>query len=100
MQMCDNVVEDRKAATSMMWSVESGGMGKSITALIETVVQTNLQAMQELLRAENPQDLLKLQQRFTCDYMTVPMRGTMALVDAQAAGYAGAALPASPRTAA
>jgi hypothetical protein len=57
-------------------------MGKSTTALIEAVVQTNLQAMQEMLRAENPKAMLELQQRFACDYMAVLMRGTMALVDA------------------
>jgi hypothetical protein len=85
----------------MTRSMEFGGVGKSTTALIEAVVQTNLQAMQELLRAENPRDLLKLQQRFACDYMAVLMRGTMELVDAiEAAGYAGAAWSASPRTAA
>jgi hypothetical protein len=81
--------------------MEFAGMGKSTTALIDAVVQTNLRAMQELLRAENPQDLLKLQQRFACDYMAVLMRGTMALVDAiEVAGYAGVALSASLRTAA
>jgi hypothetical protein len=95
MQMCDNVVEDRKAATSMMWSVDSGGMGKSITALIETVVQTNLQAMQELLRADDSKVVLELQQRFVRDYIAALMRGTMALVNAIEA----AALVGSPRTA-
>ena len=36
----------------MMWSMEFAGMGKTTAALIEAVVQTNLGAMQELLRAE------------------------------------------------
>ena len=94
--MSDNVVEMRakaqrpvaspstegKAVNPLIWSMEFGGMGKSTTALIEAVVQTNLQAMQQLLGAENPKAMLELQQRFACDYMTVLMRSTMALVDA------------------
>jgi hypothetical protein len=53
-----------KAANPMMWSMEFTGLGKSTTALIAAVVQTNLQAIQELLRAENPKAMLELQQRF------------------------------------
>jgi hypothetical protein len=60
-----------KAINPMIWSLEFGGMGKSTTALVEAVVQTNLQAMQQLLRAENPKAVLELQQRFACDYMAV-----------------------------
>jgi hypothetical protein len=66
----------------MIWSLEFGGLEKSTTALIEAVVQTNLRAMQELLRAENPEAMLELQQRFACNYTAALMRGTMALVDA------------------
>jgi hypothetical protein len=62
--------------------MEFTGMGKSTTALIKAVVQTNLRAMQELLRAENPKAMLELQQRFAYEYMAVLIRGTMALVDA------------------
>ncbi len=87
--MSNNVVEMRAkaeaAATparSMMWSMElGGGMGKSTTDLIKAVVQINLQATQELLRIESPADLLRLQQRFACDYVAALMRGTMALVN-------------------
>ena len=71
-----------KATSPMIWSMEFGGLGKSTTALIEAVLQTNLRAMQELLRAENPKAMLELQQRFACDYIAVLMRGTMALVGA------------------
>jgi hypothetical protein len=71
-----------KAIRPMMLSLEFGGMGKSTTALIDAVVQTNLRAMQELLRAENPKAMLELQQRFASEYMAALMRGTMALVDA------------------
>jgi hypothetical protein len=113
--MSDNVVEMRPKAQSpsktplagekaigpMMFSMEFSGMGKSTTALIEAVVQTNLQAMQELLRVESPRALLQLQQRFACEYVSALMRGTMVLVDAiQAAGCARAALAASPPAAA
>jgi hypothetical protein len=71
-----------KAVSPMMWSMEFTGMGKSTTALIAAVVQTNLQAIQELLRAENPKAVLELQRRFACEYAAVLMQGTMALVDA------------------
>ena len=76
--MSDNVVEMRpkaqgpattplaegKAVSPIMSSMEFPSMGKSTTALIAAVVQTNLRAMQELLRAENPKAVLELQQRF------------------------------------
>jgi hypothetical protein len=39
-------------------------MGRSITTLIDGVVQTNLQAAQELLRVDNPEAFMELQQRF------------------------------------
>jgi hypothetical protein len=92
---------EEKAIGSMMWSMELGGMGKSATALIEAVVQTNLQAMQELVRVDSAKALLKLQQRFACDYMAALTRGTMAIVDAiEAARYARAALAASQPAAA
>jgi hypothetical protein len=77
-----------KAVSPMMWSMDFPGIGKS-TALIAAVVQTNLQAMQELLRAENPKAMLKLQQRFACEYAAVLMQGTMALVDAIESAAAG-----------
>jgi hypothetical protein len=63
--------------------------GRSTAALIEAVVQTNVRAMQELLRAENPKAMLALQQRFACDYIAVLMRGTMALVAAIESTAAG-----------
>jgi hypothetical protein len=92
---------EEKAIGSIMWSMESGSIGKSTTALIEAVVQTNLQAMQELLRVDSPKALLKLQQRFACDYTAALMRGTMAVVEAiEAAGKGRAALDASPPAAA
>ena len=78
-----------KAASPMMLSMEFTGLGKSTTALIAAVVQTNLQAIQELLRAENPKAMLELQQRFACEYAAVLMRGTMGLLDAIELAAAG-----------
>jgi hypothetical protein len=78
-----------KAVSPLMSSMEFTGMRKSITALIEAVVQTNLRTMQELLRAENPRAMLELQQRFACEYTTVLMQGTLALVDAIESATAG-----------
>jgi hypothetical protein len=78
-----------KAVSPMMSSMDFTGMGKSTTALIEAVVQTNLRAMQERLRAENPKAVLELQQRFACEYTAVLMQGTMALVDAIELAAAG-----------
>jgi hypothetical protein len=71
-----------EAVSPMMSPVDFTGMGKSTTALIEAVVQTNLRAMQELLRAENPKAVLELQRRFACEYTAVLMQGTTALIDA------------------
>lgn len=78
-----------KATSPMMLSMEFTGLGKSTTALIAAVVQTNLQAIQELLRTENPKAMLELQQRFACEYAAVLMRGTMGLVDAIELAAAG-----------
>jgi hypothetical protein len=70
-----------EAVSPMMSPVDFTGMGKSTTALIEAVVQTNLRAMQELLRAENPKAVLELQRQFVREYMSVLMQGTMTLVN-------------------
>jgi hypothetical protein len=64
-------------------------MGGSITALIEGVVQTNLRATQELLRLENPEALVELQQRFVRDYMAALMQGAMTFVNAIKSGMPG-----------
>jgi hypothetical protein len=73
---------ERKAVSPMMWSMKFTGIGKGTTALIAAVLRTNLEAMQELLRAKNPKAVLELQQRFACEYAAVLMQGSMALVDA------------------
>jgi hypothetical protein len=61
-------------------------MGRSITTLIDGVVQTNLRAAQELLRVDNPEAFMELQQRFVREYMATLMQGTMALVSAMQVG--------------
>jgi hypothetical protein len=61
-------------------------MGRSITTLIDGVVQTNLRAAQELLRVDNPEAFMELQQRFVREYMAALMQGTMALVSAMQVG--------------
>ena len=71
-----------KAVTPMMSSEDFTGMMKSTAALVEAVVQTNLRAAQELLRAENPKAVLELQRRFVREYTAVLMQGTMTLVGA------------------
>jgi hypothetical protein len=78
-----------KTVTPMMSPMDFTGMVKSTAALIEAVVQTNLQATQELLRAENPKALLELQQRFVCEYTAVLMQATMTLVGAIESAEAG-----------
>jgi hypothetical protein len=71
-----------KAVSPMVLPMEFIGMGKSTTALIAAVVQTNLRAVQELLRAENPKAMLELQRRFAHEYAAFLIQGTTALVDA------------------
>ena len=66
----------------MMSSEDFTGMMKSTAALVEAVVQTNLRAAQELLRAENRKAVLELQRRFVREYTAVLMQGTMTLVGA------------------
>jgi hypothetical protein len=82
-------LRERKSVSPMMLPMEFIGMGKSTTALIAAVVQNNLRAMHELLRVENPEAMLELQQRFAREYVAVLMQGTIALVDAIKLAAAG-----------
>ena len=66
----------------MMSPLDFTDMGRSITTLIDGVVQTNLRAAQGLLRVDNPEAFVELQQRFVREYMAALMQGTMALVSA------------------
>jgi hypothetical protein len=52
-------------------------------------VQTNLRAAQGLLRVDNPEAFVELQQRFVREYMAALMQGTMALVSAMQVGIGG-----------
>ena len=49
-------------------------------------MQTNLRAAQGLLRVDNPEAFVELQQRFVREYMAALMQGTMALVSAMQVG--------------
>jgi hypothetical protein len=73
---------DERAVTPMISSVDFDGMTKNTAALIEAVVQTNLRATQELLRAKSPEEVLELQQRFVREYLAVLMQGAMTFVGA------------------
>jgi CBS domain-containing protein len=61
----------------------SGGMQdlqRSVSATVERVVQTNLQATQQLFRLNNTAGLVELQQRFTGEYLNALMEGTCNIV--------------------
>jgi hypothetical protein len=73
-------------ANRTMSPLDFTDMGRSITTLIDGVVQTNLRAAQELLRVDNPEAFMELQQRFVREYMAALMQGTMALVSAMQVG--------------
>jgi hypothetical protein len=51
-------------------------------AFVNAVMQTNLRAAQALLRADNPEAVLKLQQRFVREYTAALIQGTMTIVGA------------------
>jgi hypothetical protein len=71
-----------KYADTMTPPLDLADMGGSITKLIECVVRANLRATQELLRVENREEFLELQQRFVREYLATLMQGTMAVVKA------------------
>jgi hypothetical protein len=71
---------------TMMSPMDFTDMGMSMAALIHGVVQTNLRAMQELSRVENPQALAELQRRFAREYIAALQDGTMRLVSALRSG--------------
>jgi hypothetical protein len=57
-------------------------MGASMTGLIEGVVRANVRAAQELLRVDNQEAFVELQQRIVREYLATLMQGTMTLVKA------------------
>jgi hypothetical protein len=67
---------------TMMSPMDVTDVGSNMTALIHGVMQTNLRAMLEISRAENPQALADLQRRFAREYMTALQHGIMTLVSA------------------
>ncbi len=66
----------------MMSSEDFTGMMKSTAALVEAVVQTNLRAAQELLRAEIQRLCWNRSGGLVREYTAVLMQGTMTLVGA------------------
>jgi len=90
-QMSQKLLETARGTSESMShlfalpSTAEGGlrdMQKSLTGIVEGVVQTNLRATQELLRLSNPVGVIELQQRFLRAYMDALMQGTTALVQA------------------
>jgi poly(hydroxyalkanoate) depolymerase family esterase len=57
-------------------------MTRDMTSLINAVTLTNLRSAQELLRADNPEAVAELQQRFIREYTDTLLQGTMTIVDA------------------
>jgi len=57
------------------------GPTKNPASFVHAVVQTNVRATEELLRAENPKAVLELQRRFVREYTTALLQGAMTIVD-------------------
>src|SRR3954454_1696380 len=76
--------EDVRALISLPTVADRGlqDFHRSVTGLVEGVVQANLRATAELARLANPAAFLDLQQRFVRDYMHAVMEGSAAVVRA------------------
>jgi hypothetical protein len=72
------------AGETMMSPMDFTEMGSNMTALIHGVMQTNLRAMLEFSRADNPQAFADLQRRFAREYMAALQHGIMTLVSVAA----------------
>jgi hypothetical protein len=57
------------------------GMMSNTVGLVGAVMQTNLRATHDLLRAESPKAVADLQKRFACEYATLLMQGTTMIVE-------------------
>jgi hypothetical protein len=69
---------------TLMSPMDFTDMGSNMAALIQGVMQTNLRAMLEFSRAENPQAVADLQRRFAREYMAALQHGIMTFVSAAA----------------
>jgi hypothetical protein len=69
-----------------------------LTALLDSVVQTNVRTMQAMLRLTNPVRWIELQQRAAQEYMTVVIRANLALLGAMTNVVAGSAAAGSVQT--
>ena len=67
---------------TMMSPMDLTDMGSNMTALVHGVMKTNLRAMLELSRVENPQAFVDLQRRFAREYMAALQHGIVTLVSA------------------
>ena len=67
---------------TMMSPMDFTDMGSNMTALVHGVMQTNLRAMLEFSRVENPQAFVDLQRRFAREYMAALQHGIVTLVSA------------------
>ena len=56
-------------------------MQQSLTDMVESVVQTNVRAAQQLFRLGNPTAMVELQQRFMREYLDTLMQGTATMVE-------------------
>jgi hypothetical protein len=76
--------EEMKTLFTLPKAAEGGlrDMQQGVAGLVESVVQTNLRATQELLRLADPAAMIELQQRFMRDYLDALMQGTATLVHA------------------
>lgn len=57
-------------------------IGMDMPALIRTVVQANLRAIQEFSQAKTPYALAELQRRYAAEYIAALHYGTMSVVSA------------------
>ena len=67
---------------TVMSPMDFTDLGSNMTALIHGVMQTNLRAMLEFSRVENPQAFVDLQRRFAREYMAALQHGIVTLVSA------------------
>jgi len=83
-QVAQGTSEEVRRLATLPQAAEGGlrDLQQGMAGLIESVVQTNLRATQELFRLTNPTAIIELQQRFVRDYLDTVMQSTATLVRA------------------
>ncbi len=83
-QVAQGTSEEVRRLATLPHAAQGGlrDLHQGMAGLIESVVQTNLRATQELFRLTNPAAIIELQQRVARDYMDTVMQGTATLVRA------------------